>query len=174
MTWRRVAAYWACFVLLGAYYLLALREAPGPEAAHLQRAPFLDLSGARIESVEVRRGAAVIRCRRSGDRWHVVEPAGAAVPSDLVAALVANLTQLPDVEVVAEGGADVAQFGLQPPASEIILGIGGDGATRVRLGGRNPAGTAVYAQRDDSARVFLIGLNVRYYEDLLFQAARPG
>jgi hypothetical protein len=37
------------------------------------------------------------------------------------------------------------------------------------LGSRNPSGTAIYAQRDDTRRVFLIGLNVRYYEDLLFQ-----
>ena len=39
---------------------------------------------------------------------------------------------------------------------------------------RNPARTAVYAQRSDSPRVFLIGLNVRYYEDLLFEALRAG
>jgi hypothetical protein len=40
----------------------------------------------------------------------------------------------------------------------------------VTIGGANPTGTAVYAQRQDSADVVLIGRNVRYYEDLIFQA----
>ena len=35
------------------------------------------------------------------------------------------------------------------------------------------AGTAIYAQHGDGRRVYLIGLNVRYYEDLVFQAAPP-
>ena len=169
MTWRRALAYWACFLALGAYYLLVLREPSRPAPAHLTRAPFLSLAEPEIEALELRRGATVIRCRRVAGRWQVVEPAGAAVPSDLVTALVANLTQLPEVEVVDEGGGDLTQFGLAPPVSQMILTMSGAPTITVRLGSRNPSGTAVYAQRNDVPRVFLIGLNVRYYEDLVFQ-----
>jgi len=171
MTWRRALAYWVCFLFLGTYYLLVLRESARPTPAHLTRAPFLNLAEHDIESMELRRGTAVIRCRRVGGRWQVVEPAGGAVPSDLVAALVANLTQLPDVEVVDEGGGDVSQFGLDPPVSQITLTRTGGHPVGVLFGSRNPAGTAIYAQHDGDRRVYLIGLNVRYYEDLVFQAA---
>ena len=44
MTWRRALAYWACFLVLGAYYLVALREPSRAVPAHLTRAPFLSLS----------------------------------------------------------------------------------------------------------------------------------
>ncbi len=172
MTWRRALAYWACFLLLGAYWVVVLREPSRAAPAHLTHAPFLSLAEKDIDGMELRRGAKAIRCHRVEGRWQVVEPPGGAVPSDLVTALVANLTQLPEVEVVDEGGGDVAQFGLEPPVSQITLNVSGKPVS-LRLGSRNPSGTAVYAQRDDSKRVFLIGLNVRYYEDLVFAAAPP-
>ncbi len=173
MTWRRAFAYWACFVVLSTYYFLVLREPSHPTPAHLTRAAFLSIPENQIEALELRRGASAIECRRAAGRWQVVEPAGGAVPSDLIAALVANLTQLPDVEVVDEGKGNIAQFGLDPPVSQMVLTLGGEKTVTVRFGSRNPSGTAIYAQRDDGPRVYLIGLNVRYYEDLVFQAAPP-
>jgi len=174
MTWRRVAIFWGCFAVLTAYYVAVERRPSEPAAAHLTRAAFVDVPTDRIDALEVRRGTTAVRCRRSDGRWHVVEPPTAAVPSDLIAALVANLSQLPDVEVVAETAADLGQFGLDPPASQLILTPAGGAPIAVRLGTRNPSGTAVYAQRGADPRVFLIGLNVRYYEDLLFETlGRP-
>ena len=170
MTWRRAAFYWACFLLLSAYYFAVLRRPAAPAAAHLTRASFLEVPENQVEAIDVRRGNTVVRCRRSGGRWQVVEPVGAAVSSDLVAALVDNLTQLPDVEVVQENATDLAQFGLDAPASLLTVTLDHDRTISVRVGNRNPSSTAVYAQRSDSPRVFLIGLNVRYYEDLMFEA----
>jgi hypothetical protein len=169
MTWRRAALYWSIFLALAAYYIAAVRESPGP-VAHLTRAAFLSIAEEDIDALELRRGSSVVRCRRTNGRWEVVAPADRAVPADLVGALVANLTQLPDVEVVAEDSSGLGEFGLQAPQSEITLQRPGRAPVNVRLGAHNPAGTAVYAQRGDSPRVFLIGLNVRYYEDLLFEA----
>jgi hypothetical protein len=172
MTWRRAALYWACFFGLLAYYFAVLHKPDGPAAAHLTRAPFLQVDAARLDSVEVRRGSERVRCVRAGDRWQVVDPAGRRAPSDLISALIDNLTQLPDVEVIADGAADLAPFGLAPPVSELTLSEPDRHPVHVRLGNPNPAGTAVYAQREGDARVFLIGLNVRYYEDLLWTAVR--
>jgi Domain of unknown function (DUF4340) len=173
MTWPRALAYWACFIVLGGYYLVALREPSRQVPAHLTRAPFLNVPEGEVDALELRRGATVVRCRRIDGRWRVVEPSGTTVPSDLLAALVANVTQLPDVEVVGEGGGDLGQFGLAPPVSQMTLRLTGGQARVLRFGSRNPSGTAIYAQRDDGPRVFLVGLNVRYYEDLVFQGV-PG
>ncbi len=170
MTWRRALLYWACFLGLGAYYAAVLYRPPAPAAAHLTRAPFLTLPEEQIEALELRRGNLVVRCRRLDGRWRVVEPADATVPPDLVTALITSVTQVPDVEVVQETGAELAQFGLDPPASQITLDVTGAAPVVVRIGNRNPSSTAVYAQRAGSQQVFLIGLNVRYYQDLVFAA----
>ena len=42
------------------------------------------------------------------------------------------------------------------------------------IGETNPTGTAVYARRGGNPVVVLIGRNVRYYEDLIFQALPSG
>ena len=174
MTWRRAAVYWLCFLVLGAYYVLAEREPPGHAMAHLVRAAFVDLPAEEIQGVDIGRGNTVVRCRRANERWQVFEPAGARVPSDLIAALVNNLAHLPDVEVIAETAPDLKQFGLEVPVSQITLTRASAPPIVVRMGTRNPSGTAVYAQRSDSPRVYLIGLNIRYYEDLVFEAVGKG
>ena len=171
MTWKRAALYWAVFLGLAAYYMAAVRESR-PPVAHPARAAFVTIPAEQVAGLELRRGTNVVRCRRTGGRWEVIEPAERTVPSDLVEALVANLTELPDVEVVADDSNTLGEFGLQEPQSEITLQRTGQAPLTVRLGGHNPAGTAVYAQRSDSPWVFLIGLNVRYYEDLLFEGLR--
>jgi hypothetical protein len=169
MTWRHAALYWALFLVLGVYYVAAEREPASKAAAHLTRAPFLTVSEGQIVAAEIQRGASVVRCRRLAGRWKVVDPPDGSAPADLIAGLIDNLTQLPDVEVVAQKPADLAQFGLAPPASQLVLTPASGDPITVRLGSRNPAGTALYAQRSNSDRVFLIGLNVGYYEDLLFE-----
>ncbi|HYV57490.1 MAG TPA: hypothetical protein VE911_08095, partial [Candidatus Nitrosopolaris sp.] len=40
----------------------------------------------------------------------------------------------------------------------------------VTLGGTNPTGTAVYARLAGAPEVVLIGRDVQYYEELIFQA----
>jgi len=171
MTWKRAALYWAVFLALAAYYILVVRELQQP-VAHLTRAPFLSIPEEQVTALEVRRDTSVVRCRRTDAHWELVEPADRTVPSDLVEALVANLIQTPDVEVVAEDSSQLSQFGLREPQSEMTLRRTAGEPVTVRLGAHNPAGTAVYAQRNDSPAVFLIGLNVRYYQDLLFENLR--
>jgi hypothetical protein len=173
MTWRHAALYWALFLILGVYYVTAEREPAGKAAAHLTRAPFLTVADDQIVAVQVQRGATAVLCRRVEGRWKVVDPPGTSAPADLIAGLISNLTQLPDVEVVAQKPADLTQFGLSTPVSQLVLTPASGNPITVRLGNRNPAGTALYAQRSNSDRVYLIGLNVGYYEDLLFQGV-PG
>ena len=82
----------------------------------------------------------------------------------------------PFSEVVADGArpGDLASFGLANPSSSIVLTTDGAGSAHevtVFLGDRNPTHTALYARRAEDARVYLVGLNLRYYEDLIFTAA---
>ena len=40
----------------------------------------------------------------------------------------------------------------------------------VKLGAKNPPQTAIYVQTDFSPRILLVGVNVQYYADLLYEA----
>lgn len=168
MTWRRAALYWLCCVcLVGVDRLLVARRQA--REATVTRAAFVAVPAGRINKLSVEQGAKRLRAERAGEQWRVIAPP-ATVPSDLVAALVDSLTTLPDVEVVAEQGGRLAEFGLAPPQATLTLGSDDDETHTVRFGSRNPAGTAVYAQLDDSPRVLLVGLNAAYYLDLLTAA----
>jgi hypothetical protein len=172
MTWRRAALYWCCFLGLGIYYAVFERPPAPPGAAPAPRAAFLTMSEDQIQTFEARRGDEVVRCRRHDGRWQVVHPPGAKVPSDLIAALISTVNDLPEVEVVADRPHDLAPFGLATPTAQLMLTPAAGAPVTVRLGSRNPAGTAVYAQRSTSPHVFLIGVNARYYADLLFASVQ--
>jgi hypothetical protein len=181
MSWRAVAVIYAVLGLLLIVVLPlgpapTVEDAPPPEAA--PERSLLGIESSAVQAVLFRRGDLRVRAVREDGRWRTVEPAGATVPSDLVDAAVATLTAGQVSPVVTEGRAtdDLTVFGLAVPSSEIVLtkvADAGGGDIRVVLGERNPTKTAVYARRGDDPRVYLVGLNVRYYEDLIFEAAAP-
>jgi hypothetical protein len=179
MSWRAVAVIYA---VLGLLVIAVVRLDSAPEvenAPPLDAAPersLLGIESGAVQAILFRRGDLRVRAVREDGRWRTVEPAGATVPSDLVDAAVATLTAGQVSPVVSEDSAsdDLNVFGLAVPSSEIVLtkaaGVGG-GDVRVVLGERNPTKTALYARCGDDPRVYLVGLNVRYYEDLIFEAA---
>jgi len=99
----------------------------------------------------------------------------ALAPGD--GAAVATLTAGQESEVVGEAtGEDLDDFGLMRPVSEIEVTVSGETETplRVLLGANNPTKTALYAKRADRPNVYLVGGNLRYYQDLIFEAAAGG
>ncbi|HVM97932.1 MAG TPA: hypothetical protein VMT89_16175, partial [Candidatus Acidoferrales bacterium] len=147
MTWRRAALYWFGFLLLAFYERNILDvERSQPKDAHR---PFIDVAADEIKSLDIERGSQHFHADRSGQGWKV-EGNGKSVPADLINAVVESLTSIPDVEVVAEAPSASDDFGLQPPASRVVLGRGAANEIAVRFGQLNPTSTAVYAQRGDS------------------------
>jgi hypothetical protein len=178
VSWRAVGVVYALLALLLAFVLRFEREpdvhAPPPEAAPARS--LLGVEASAVRAVTFLRGDARVRAERRNGRWHVVEPAGAVVPPDLVEAAVATLTAGQVSEIVADDarGADLSIFGLAAPSSSIVLTTDTGGGSRdvtVLFGDMNPTRTALYARLADDPRAYLVGLNVRYYEDLIFDAA---
>ncbi len=177
MSWRAVGVVYAVLALLLAFVLRFEREPavepPPPEAAPARS--LLGVEPSAVRAVTFLRGAMRVRAERHDGRWRVVEPAGAVVPPDLVDAAVATLTAGQVSEVVADGtrGVDLAVFGLATPSSTIVLTTNSDSGSRevtVLFGDMNPTRTALYARLADDPRAYIVGLNVRYYEDLIFEA----
>ena len=176
MTWRRIAVYYVLSVILGGYYF-AFEWRPNPEkpirgARQVVQNRFLPLASEDIYELVLQRSNATVQCRRNGDLWETIEPPGAKITSAIVASLIENLTLVKEVQVVERSAADLKPYGLKPPYSTLELkGKEQNLLTTVLIGDRNPTESAVYALLENSPQVVLLGYSVRYYEELIFEAA---
>ena len=169
MRWRQVLVLYVVLAALAAEWLLVERRRPTDEKpAHPTRQRFLPVGRGDVREVRLIRGGRVILSRREEGRWTVLEPADARIPADLMSAFTDALTEAEEIDVMPEGSTDT--YGFDATATRIELSVEHGTPVVVTVGTTNPTGTAVYARRGDTPTVFLIGRNVRYYEDLLFQA----
>jgi hypothetical protein len=168
MTWRKVGIYYALAAVLGAY-LAILHGARGPEVDLPTEAlePLVPILATRVTEVSVHWPHLQLRVERDGQRWRTVEPAGSDVTSDLVDAMLDSLTNVAPIELVDESDTRLDEYGLEPAASWIQVSEGSATSVQVELGRHNPTRTAVYAARRDQKRVYLVGLSLRYYVELL-------
>ena len=168
--WRHVILCWAVLAGLGAEYWLFERRQEPRVAVEPARPRFLAVRADDVREVRLSREGRTVVSRRQGSVWAVVEPAGTSIPPDLIGAFARALAEAEEIARVAGADADPVAFGLDARATRVeMTGEHGD-AVVVHIGSTNPTGTAVYARRDASPDVVLIGRNIRYYEDLIFQA----
>ena len=164
MSWPRALAYvLVAAVLAIAYAATAPPPPPSPAAAPAPEGP-----GPSIDSVRLDAGARTVRATRTGEQWDVVEPADSRVPSDLIAALVSAVLETP-AESVSGDTERLADFGLETPSARLSFGRPGAPPVVLSLGNANPAETGVYGRLEGHPQVILVGLNVRYYIDLVLK-----
>ena len=171
MAWTRALVYVVTAVLLAIVYFTATptpRHAPAadPAAAASPEAPHMAIDTVRVEA-----DGRTVGARRARDQWQVVDPPGAAVPSDLIEALVSAVLDTPAVPVAGDGQRP-SDFGLDAPSARVIFGRPGGTPVTLTLGGTNPAATGVYGRLDGNPQIILVGLNVRYYIDLVLRQAK--
>jgi hypothetical protein len=160
---------------LGGYFLLSNQESGGEKPIIApKRVPtqskFLPISRDEISELELRRDGATVICRRDGEKWQVIEPAGAQVTSDLIVSFVENLTPEKEVQIMEESAKDLASYGLDRPRATVTV-KGKSILATVLIGDRNPTRSAVYARKENSQQVVLLGSSVSHYEDLIFETA---
>lgn len=177
MTWRRAWVYVAVFVALTLFHSSSGRHKAPMEAEDLDvpsvvatPIPFLAAKPSDIVEVEIEASGQYAQIRQLGGRWEVVRPAGAQVSGDLISALLTAVLEVPEVEVVGSTGDRTADFGLEAATAELRLRPAVGPSLVIRLGALNPARTAVYASGSGTEQVVLLGLNIRYYLNLVAQA----
>ncbi len=177
MTWRRIALYYILGTVLGGYFFLFEwqpdSERPIHRARPIAQSRLLPIPRDEIREVSLRRAVLVVSFRRNGQQWQVIEPDGAQVTSALVTSFVENLTPEKELQVIDEAPGDLSPYGLDHPSSTVII-KGDHTVTTIFIGSTNPTSSAVYARKEHSPQVVLLGHSVRYYGDLIFQAARSG
>lgn len=175
MSWRRIGSYYGLAILFGAYFFVFLWDPIGEGPRLQEYAPaqsrFLPFSRESVNELQLLRDDVVITCKRDGERWQVIDPPSAQVTSDLVTSLIESLTLERETRIVREQVDDLKTYGLKPPHATIILkGKTDADLAKILIGGRNPTSTAVYASKEGSSQVVLLGYNARYYEELLYEA----
>jgi len=169
--WRQIVVLYAVLGALAIAYVGLEPRRPEIETdAPPARPRFLSVGRDDVAEVRLERGGRAVTLRRTGERWQVAEPPGSAVPPDLARAFVEALVDAVEIDRVAAVPTDVEPFGLDDDATRVTISGAGGEPTVVLLGRTNPTGTALYARRVGVAGVVLIGRNVRYFEDLIYEA----
>jgi hypothetical protein len=173
MSWARIVTYFVVAIAL-TLHLRSVTQTGGDaaDAAKAPTEPFLAAVPERVDRVRFESGTLALQFEKKDGRWVTTEPEGLAPPGDVIAAVVDSFTTLPPIEIVSDGKANADQFGLVPPRMRIRLESGGDLVSTIVLGELSPTRTAVYARKSGSDDVALIGLNAKYYIDLVFENVR--
>lgn len=173
MSWRRVGLIYVALAVLAAYVFLIDRgpATTPPADGHAPVGPsLLDVNAAAVSAVAFHEGGRTLRAARHDGRWQVLEPPGVVVPSDLLEATIATLTVGQSAEVLAEQPEhELAAYGLATPSATLDVVIANAAPVTVSVGARNPTRTAVYARRSDRPAIYLVGMNLSYYLDLIFE-----
>lgn len=173
MSWLRVALYFAVAAVLSLHLANVQKERAAFVAPVTEdKMPFLEAVPERIDRVRVEQDDLAVQFERRDGRWITTEPEGIAPPGDVVDALLESLTTLPAIETVSDGVQHEGQFGLLPPRARIRVEQEGTLVSTIVLGELSPTKTAVYAKKSGKEEVALIGLNARYYLDLVFENVR--
>lgn len=169
MSWSRGFLYWTVALLLGSLLWSGAQQEDAVDGtADAERAPILALVRERVDRVVVESKGRTIEIARGGDgRWVVREPAGTEVPHDIVEAVIETLSSVPVIESVSDDTDSDRQFGLDPAEMKVRFEVAGTVVGNLALGRPNPTRTAFYARRVGEDRVFLLGLNSKYYLDLI-------
>jgi Domain of unknown function (DUF4340) len=124
-----------------------------------------------IEAITVTAGDETLKFQKlASGRYDVVEPPGKFIPQDLMNAMIQLLIQAKSVEVVSETDKDLAQFDLDKPKAQLVIeSAGHPQPIKLEFGSENPTHTAIYARILGIPKVFLLGRNLEYYQQLMFQ-----
>jgi|GEM_PF-2536762 len=186
MRWSKIAVVYAVASILAVYLYVRSgqrSQANLPDAEAL--APLVQADPSSVDAVKIESADATVFLERRDGRWRVTQvvdrngrPEVPAKPGegnaeahrvsgDLVDALIETFITVPPIEMVSEGGAP-AQFGLDPPGVVVSMIVGSTPLPVIEIGNRSPTATAVYARRRGASHVYLVGLNARYYVELLW------
>lgn len=127
---------------------------PGEQITHL-----LVFDPRSVTAIRIRRGEREWQVQRTADGWH-----GAERPAD-VDDFLKSLLEMAEIMPLDVAPGELADHGLDPPETSIVLERAGQPPIDVRLGRRNPSATGVYAQIGAGGPVALTGALIMWELD---------
>jgi len=169
MRWLTTAVLAVILVVLAGFYYV-YEIALGPERERVQTRKgrvFVTVEPSDVTEMALKRADGVVRVKREGDGWQIVEPlAWRGDRGKVEETLTSIVTARMDREIAAEPK-DLAEFGLAKPVAEATLVTRDGRRFTLLLGAKNPTGVWVYAREGDKPAVFVLG------ESVLRDTTRP-
>jgi hypothetical protein len=158
MRWKTTAVLALLFVALaGFYYVYEIRLAPEREKAERVKGRLWTVEPKDVEEVIFKRKQDTVHLKREEDGWVLLSPVRAKGDRGPVTDIVANLVTVKVDREIDSSPAKLADFGLDPPATEVTVKVKGKAEPLVLLvGEKNPTGAWVYAKQKDKPAVFLL------------------
>jgi hypothetical protein len=177
--WRTTLIVAGIFVVLLLYVALfeARREpssgggaiaplsAPGFASASPTPASVLAIATDDVRALHITAGDRTLTLVQQGEKW-VVAPIGAGTTSEASSEgapadtsiywSIDEILQLDARLVVAEGAADLAQYGLDHPAMTITIETLSGASEQLFVGRQAPGGTAFYLQRAGDPQLYIV------------------
>jgi Domain of unknown function (DUF4340) len=140
---------------LGGYVLWSGRQKSDTSATTgATTTPVLQLDPAGVRAVEVRGEGKQVRVERDASGWQVNAPKPGPADALRVTEVISGLAKLNATQTITPTGQNLAPYGLDKPAYEVRL-EGGTPET-LRLGAKNPDGSATYVQRASAPTIYLV------------------
>ena len=118
----------------------------------------LSVSDSDIQKIEVKKkgGEDLVLQKNGAGKWEIVSPVAGRADQDVVSQLVSSVATVNADRVVEEKASGLSQYGLEPPATEVILTTKDGKTRRLLVGDDTPTSGGVYAKVDGDVRVVTI------------------
>jgi hypothetical protein len=155
---RRVLVLGLVACLLGGYTYMTTPEKkdPGTLVEQKKERPVLDFTPEQVTQIDLLYDGQRVLCQRTAQGWEQ-RPQGTPVRAEAVDEFLANLKNLVNLGEVEIGNASLSEYGLDPPASRVVLQLDNGDLRTLALGSRNPVQTSLYAQVNNTPQVVLVG-----------------
>ena len=119
---------------------------------------FTDVKADEIEELQIKSAdGQTTRLQKADGRWQLVEPIKADADQTETSNITSSLASVDITRVVDEKGANLQQYGLDPPRLDVGFRVKGKkDLQRILIGEKTPTGGDLYAQLPGKTRVFLV------------------
>ncbi len=161
MRWQTTAVLAAILIALGAfYYVYELRLGPEREKTEGRKGRVFTAEPADVTEVEIKRPDSVVKLKREGDGWQILEPVKARGDRGPIDETVTSVITARMDREIESAPAALGDFGLDKPAAEVTLRLKDGKQLGLVLGAKNPTGVWVYAREAGKPAVFVVGDSV--------------
>src|SRR3989441_8694331 len=161
MRWQTTAVLAAILIALGAfYYVYELRLGPEREKTEGRKGRVFTAEPADVTEVEIKRPVFVVKLKRVGDGWQILEPVKARGDRGPIDETVTSVVTARMDREIESAPTALGDFGLDKPAAAVTLRLKDGKQLGLVLGAKNPTGVWVYAREAGKPAVFVVGDSV--------------
>jgi uncharacterized protein DUF4340 len=161
MRWQTTAVLAAILIALGAfYYVYEVRLGPEREKTEGRKGRVFTAEPADVTEVEIKRPDSVVKLKREGDGWQILEPVKARGDRGPIDETVTSVVTTRMDREIESAPTALGDFGLDKPAAEVTLRLKDGKQLGLVLGAKSPTGVWVYAREAGKPAVFVVGDSV--------------